>query len=346
MRVLAVAERFVPAPGGSEISLHAVLRRLALAGHDTAIYTRPKPHLGEPWLERIEVAAFEADAFSAEIARRRPDRILTQMDWSHLCGPIAVAAGIPVCFFSCVGDLCGHFDGIVFNSRWNAETLTAAYPFLLGKARHLLHPLIEPDRVRAQAPAPSHVAMVNPIRAKGGHLFSRLVAANPDIPFLAVRGWYAPEEDGVALDLPNLSLLPTLSDMRRFYASARIVLVPSLFPEAFGRVAREAVLNGLPVIASTRGGLIDATWGAAIHLDPEDDAAWNATLRRLWQDEAAAEVLAARARAAAVTFDAGADFAAFLDFLFALRPQGDYLRDFDGFHNLEWLSPVRTSHGA
>ncbi len=62
MRVLAVAERFVPAPGGSEISLHEVLRRLARAGHDTAIYTRPKPHLDEPWLERIEVASFDADA--------------------------------------------------------------------------------------------------------------------------------------------------------------------------------------------------------------------------------------------------------------------------------------------
>lgn len=349
MRVLAVAERFVPAPGGSEISLHEVLRRLALAGHETAIYTRRKPHIAEPWLERIEVSSFDAHAFAAEIARRRPDRILTQMDWSHLCGPIAVAAGISVCFFSCVGDLCGHFDGIVFNSRWNGETLTAAYPFLAGKARHLLHPLVEPARVRAEgAPLQErpHVAMINPIRAKGGHLFSRLVAGNPDIPFLAVRGWYAPEEDGVALDFPNLTLWPNVADMRRVYASARIVLVPSLFPEAFGRVAREAVLNGLPVIASTRGGLTDATWGAAIHLDPEDEAAWNAALRRIWDDRAVAEALAAQAHAAAATFNPEADFEAFLKFLEELRPQGDYLPDFDGFHNLEWLSPMRGTRRA
>ncbi len=130
-----------------------------------------------------------------------------------------------------------------------------------------------------------------------------------------MRGWYAPEEDGVALDFPNLTLWPNVADMRRVYASARIVLVPSLFPEAFGRVAREAVLNGLPVIASTRGGLTDATWGEAIHLDPEDEAAWTVALRRLWDDRPPPRLSRRAPRAAAATFDPAADFAAFLAFL-------------------------------
>jgi glycosyltransferase involved in cell wall biosynthesis len=44
-------------------------------------------------------------------------------------------------------------------------------------------------------------------------------------------------------------------DPRDFYRVSRLVLMPSLWDESFGRVAAEALVNGLPVLASRRGAL-------------------------------------------------------------------------------------------
>ena len=44
-------------------------------------------------------------------------------------------------------------------------------------------------------------------------------------------------------------------DPRHFYRVSRAILMPSLVPETFGRVAAEAMTNGIPVLASNRGAL-------------------------------------------------------------------------------------------
>lgn len=44
-------------------------------------------------------------------------------------------------------------------------------------------------------------------------------------------------------------------DLEKFYLQATVVLIPSFWPEPFGRVALEAIALGTPVVASNRGGL-------------------------------------------------------------------------------------------
>ena len=44
-------------------------------------------------------------------------------------------------------------------------------------------------------------------------------------------------------------------DPRDFYRVSRVVLMPSLWRESLGRVAVEAMANGIPVLASDRGAL-------------------------------------------------------------------------------------------
>jgi glycosyltransferase involved in cell wall biosynthesis len=59
----------------------------------------------------------------------------------------------------------------------------------------------------------------------------------------------------------NLVLLPYLPDPQDFYprvfSQTKILLMPSLWEESFGLVAAEAMLNGIPVLASNRGALPD-----------------------------------------------------------------------------------------
>lgn len=151
------------------------------------------------------------------------------------------------------------------------------------------------------------VTLVNPIPAKGVTWFARIAAEaarrRPDIPFLAVEG-----RGGVGglrrvpLDLSaaNLHGMRGTPRPREFYARTRVVLMPSLWEETFGRVAAEALANGLPVLASRHGALPETLGGAGFLFDiparyrarPGDVpgaaevAGWVDVIERLWGDPA------------------------------------------------------------
>ena len=64
---------------------------------------------------------------------------------------------------------------------------------------------------------------------------------------------------GLGRDEPvNVQIMPHTTDPRRFYALTRIALMPSLCPENQPLVAVEAMINGIPVIGSDRGGIPEA----------------------------------------------------------------------------------------
>src|SRR5690606_23489774 len=81
----------------------------------------------------------------------------------------------------------------------------------------------------------------------------------PEIPLLVVEGrGTADALAGLGLDLSglrNLSRVANAPHPRGIYRLTRALLVPSLVRESFGRVAAEALANGIPVLASDRGAL-------------------------------------------------------------------------------------------
>jgi glycosyltransferase involved in cell wall biosynthesis len=107
------------------------------------------------------------------------------------------------------------------------------------------------------------VTFVNPQPAKGLFVFARIAEQiarrRPDIPILVVEGrgrtsWL----EQVPVDLSwatNLYAMENTYDPRDFYAVTKLLLVPSLWNESFGLVAAEAMINGIPVLASDRGAL-------------------------------------------------------------------------------------------
>ena len=63
---------------------------------------------------------------------------------------------------------------------------------------------------------------------------------------------------GVRLDLAelrNLHRLPNTHNPRAIYRLTRALLAPLLVRETFSRVVAEALVNGIPVLASDRGAL-------------------------------------------------------------------------------------------
>ncbi len=181
------------------------------------------------------------------------------------------------------------------------------------------------DRVVAADPEPTYLTFVNPQPAKGAAVFARVAAElgrrRPDVPLLVVEG--RGEAPGLADAGPDLSGLTNLHrmantpDPRQFYRVSRAVLVPSLWRESFGRVAAEALANGIPVLASDRGALPETLGDAGFLFTlpgrcaadgrgvptAREVAPWVATVERLWDDPGFERRHRDRARAAASRWD-------------------------------------------
>jgi glycosyltransferase involved in cell wall biosynthesis len=162
------------------------------------------------------------------------------------------------------------------------------------------------DRAIAEEPDPRYVTLVNPQPEKGMTVFARIALElgrrRPDIPLLVVEGRGTSENLArLPVDLSGLTNLHRMAntpDPRDFYRVSRAVLMPSLWRESLGRVAVEAMANGIPVLASDRGALPETLGDAGFALTiPErytpanpaiptarEVAPWVATIERLWDD--------------------------------------------------------------
>jgi glycosyltransferase involved in cell wall biosynthesis len=128
---------------------------------------------------------------------------------------------------------------------------------------------IDWSAVVAPADERAFVTFVNPALHKGVALFARLAdmlgASRPDIPLLIVQsgrsaGWLNTLPGMDWTRYPQIVAAPPVARPAEFFALTRILLVPSVV-EAFGRVAAEAMINGIPPVVSDRGGLPDTVGG-------------------------------------------------------------------------------------
>ena len=105
------------------------------------------------------------------------------------------------------------------------------------------------------------VTMVKSSAGKGIDAFLDLADGFPDQQFAAVR-WAASEEALSRMtQLSNMQVWDPHPDIEEILRRTKIVLAPSNEPETFGLIVPEAMLRGIPVIASDRGGLPEAKLG-------------------------------------------------------------------------------------
>ena len=134
------------------------------------------------------------------------------------------------------------------------------------------------DEIFAPERRPRRITMVNPTLGKGAMLVARIAdqlgRLHPDIELeiiesrgsgrvLVMAGFAA------GFDLrryPNILFRASALLPRDIYRDTRALLVPSVVEEASARVVAEAFVNGIPVIASDRGGLPESCGNGGIIL--------------------------------------------------------------------------------
>src|SRR6185295_14773415 len=206
-----------------------------------------------------------------------------------------------------------------------SQFLTDVYREKVGLVSTPLEPPIDWSTAVAPAESRAFVTFVNPSPHKGLWLFARLAdmlgSRRPDIPVLVVQSGHSGGSlnaiPGVDFSrYPQIMAAPPVPTPADFFALTRILVVPSVWEEPFGRVAAEAMINAIPPLVSNRGSLPQVVGGdfseggggrvlpipewmtfkTKVLPSEEDVEPWYNAVCALWDNPALYESIATRAR--------------------------------------------------
>lgn len=300
------------AAGGVQSSTHHLARGLLASGHRPRVLA---PLYGEGWFglqarARLKLSAqgfvtdrtqgypvhrawFPHQAAAAVQREKRPDVAVIQCHGTVQIGQAFAAEGVPLVVYLRnveFEELGGDIRSLI-GARFIANSAFTArrYAEVFGISAMIIRPTI--DRAQYETtPTGNLVTFINPVSAKGLDLAIAIAAACPDIPFLFVESWLLSPDQRRDLSQriavhPNIRFEPRTSDMKALFRRTRVLLAPSRWEEAWGRVASEAHCSGIPVVGSTRGGLAEAIGPGGIALDHDAPVSdWAAAVRSLWAD--------------------------------------------------------------
>ncbi|MEO8125528.1 MAG: glycosyltransferase family 4 protein [Bryobacteraceae bacterium] len=366
MRILLTSNAsYAPPRGGSTRSNLVWLRHLARNGHECRVVSAALPGADDVVTDSISIFPVQdfgrrSGVLANHIHEFQPDWVLVSSeDVSHMllreahqAAPERLVYLAHTPQFYPFGPASWNADngasGIVRSARAVVAigTHTAAYiERHLARAAVVIHPPIygSPPYRQFGGFQRGTVLMINPCQVKGIDIFLALAKCFPAVSFTALAGWGTTTEDRIAMAaFRNVTVLDSVPDIDDVLSKASLLLMPSLWTEGFGLIAMEAMLRGLPVIASDSGGLVEAKQGTGyvIPVRPierygagfdenhmpkavrvaQDLEPWVDALRTLSTDKAAYEAEAAASRAAALRFVSGLDAADFEKMLLSLRP--------------------------
>lgn len=306
-RLLYFCGTFAPASGGAELSALAILQDLA-RDHEVMVVTRGDQPDRESRYGFTEHRVSHSQRFAAGdrlIREWQPEVILTQLLWSDVAMQLGARHRIPVVLRVCKVPFGSEYlrlnppQAVIAVSGFVANYLSREQ----GTASTVMAPLIDLTAVRSERTireSADYITMFNPVKQKGGELFLEIARRAPERRFGWVPGWdilkkegrFDPEicaaiceslglsftggvpEEVDFREAPNVVRLEGAFPPKSIYSRSRLVLVPSQWAEAFGRVALEAMANGIPVLGSEVGGLPEMLKEGGILLPKGDPETW------------------------------------------------------------------------
>jgi glycosyltransferase involved in cell wall biosynthesis len=234
----------------------------------------------EPYMyDGVMVIPRQSSAF------QKHDLIICQLD--VIKEVVAIAKGKPIIWI-----MHNTFDyptideneqiGVVYNS------LTAKAMKLWANDSFVLPPPIDYDHYNG--PTGEHITLINCNENKGGKIVHEIAKRMPEYKFLQVIGSYGTQYvstdepkpeinmDNYAIpyglgELPNVTVLNNMDDIRSVYSMTKILLMPSEY-ESWGMTATEAMCSGIPVICSTAFGLKENVGKNGIFVERNNIEKW------------------------------------------------------------------------
>lgn len=309
---------FPQSTGGSESSTHELCVAITKSGFMPAVLAALFPRLDRTYLRNRLYAKLTgqyapADKYSSYAVYRgwevataldevattfRPDVVVIQSGEPAKLTNKALSLGLKTILYLRDVEFANH-GGVYQNNAAlrviaNSEFTSERFLDRFGIPSIVIPPTISSENYLSQRPRKERGAIlfINPHPYKGVDLALKLAKLNPQFDFLFVESWHLATELrqkylAQASQLSNVRWLPQQQDMRPVYEQAAILLVPSICEEAWARVVSEAQINGIPVLASNRGGLPESVGPGGITLDPEQSSieTWSRCLRQMIVDE-------------------------------------------------------------
>ena len=248
--------------------------------------------------------------FVVAVRNQRPDAVLVyggkpvdrdNYRWLH-------ERGIPAVFYVANPN---YWDRRTFRDidliLTDTEATAALYKKRLGVVANPIGKIVKPFPQGPDAPRDC-VTLVNPAPEKGASVFLGIVreAARRglDARFLVVesRRRLAETANAIGIDaasLTNIECVGLQEDMSNVWRRTKVLLHPSLWHESGSRLVVEACSAGVPVLATSSGGIPETLGEAgflfpvppelsekyALPAAPETIATWTDTLEKLLRDE-------------------------------------------------------------
>ncbi|WP_034795993.1 glycosyltransferase [Hyphomonas beringensis] len=230
------------------------------------------------------------------IRRAKPDVIIVSAGKPFKTAKHFAQFGIPLVVY--VRDVEFHKyeaspDDLPDNTVYvaNSEFTANAYREKYGIEAVPIPPMFMAERYRCENRKPEVVSFINPHPDKGRNVAFQIAERCPDIPFEFIEGWPLPDairEENVQLaeKCGNVTLKPRTNDMKTIYGRTKVLLIPSQWREAWGRIASEAHFSGIPCVATKIGGLSESVGDGGILIEPDAPIEeWVNAVRKLWDDQ-------------------------------------------------------------
>jgi glycosyltransferase involved in cell wall biosynthesis len=138
---------------------------------------------------------------------------------------------------------------------------------------------LEATRVSPRGDA---ILFVNPRGHKGVGFVAKLVKMLPNRKFV-LAGFIERGYERLTWE-NNVEYMGYVTDMRKAYAKAKVLLAPSSIADPAPTVVYEAMYNGIPCITSDVGAISEAGGDAAIKMSTDDIEGWVHSINRLYDE--------------------------------------------------------------
>jgi len=317
MKLLSIINKSYPVLGGAQITNIAFLQALSKRyRHDCRVYTN-LPFKKKYSCQNIRIQTFRnMNELQIMIRKWKPDCIISALEISHHVLKEAKKFNIPTIvnmrsFEYCPPTLNEKIAWKVSLNRkyptdeernfvlHESDLIITASDYLRKRLKQkyginskvIYSEFIKNNIVykKSYPPQNRYITGCCGFRYKGADIFYALAKFYTSERFLLV-GIIDREYIKKFRKLKNVTILK-YSPPKQFLRISKIVLAPSQLPEGFGRIAVEAMANGIPVLASLAGGLKEIVGTSSMGVNNfRNIKAWQKKLTRLLSSPEACEL--------------------------------------------------------